>query len=456
MSSSRPRQSILLLIIAFAMGAGSLLVAGSALADEALFRVQQIWHSVPNPADPRSPGGAGIASASVIPYLTKKISHGEEVYIYTPGVAIVSPGNPIGAKFTLPTKQFLDLQGTYDITAKTGWPGYTTYSYLSYYNGPVRMKPQNTHTNQDPTRIVFPTTMGNPPRSNLGTGQPVTPTETFGGIYDATRGGEINVTPGPRQFGGTYRYFHGPNNSTFYQYINKFDPLIYDAFGHYTCFDEGTWGCTKDNFVSDIGDTTIIYTFTRFLQNVKGTGTGDRLQSSSAKATTPTGEGGYPTVNGQGTPSGGPASYVIAVQRYLDLIHPWTTGFASVSQPVGSPNIITPYSQGYDIDLQGEPKVTVTVTNYASVWNKTLSELDIETSTRKSYLYNVGRVVSLVRPRLIHTYTTPVDHSKPIWMSWGVARIWRLKVWFLPEPTGMLLLGTGIAALLGLARIRRR
>jgi hypothetical protein len=45
---------------------------------------------------------------------------------------------------------------------------------------------------------------------------------------------------------------------------------------------------------------------------------------------------------------------------------------------------------------------------------------------------------------------------EPIWMSWPVARMKRLKVWFLPEPTGILLLGTGMAALLGLARIRRR
>jgi hypothetical protein len=452
MTSSRSRQLVLLLT-AFAMGAGSLLVAGSALAEQQLFRVQQAWNAFPNPA--ATPGGAGEYQAYIQPYLTKSISMGDSVYIYAPGTAEVETGNPVGGAFTLPTKGFLDLIGTYTITPKTGWPGYTTISYLSYYNGPVRMRPQNAHTGVTPTRIVFPTTMGNP-SPNYALGQPTSPTTTFNGLYDFSRVGSINVTPGPRQFGGTYRYFHGPNNSTFFQNVFKFDPLIYDAFGHYTCFDEGTWGCTKDNFVSDIGDTTIIYTFTRFLQNVKGTGTGDRLQSSSAKATTPTGEGGYPTANGQGTPSGGPASYVIAVQRYLDLIHPWTTGFASVSQPVGSPNIIYPYAQGYDIDLQGEPKVTVTVTNYASVWNKTLSALGIETSTRKSYLYNVGRVVSLVRPKLIHTYTTPVDHSKPIWMSWGVARMWRLKVWFLPEPTGMLLLGTGIAALLGLARIRRR
>jgi hypothetical protein len=37
-----------------------------------------------------------------------------------------------------------------------------------------------------------------------------------------------------------------------------------------------------------------------------------------------------------------------------------------------------------------------------------------------------------------------------------VARLRRLKVFFLPEPGGMLMLGAGIAALLGLSRMRRR
>jgi hypothetical protein len=82
--------------------------------------------------------------------------------------------------------------------------------------------------------------------------------------------------------------------------------------------------------------------------------------------------------------------------------------------------------------------------------------LTVTTETFTDYLYGVGRVVSLVRPKLIHTYTTPIDPGESIWMSWPVARMKRLKVWFLPEPTGILLLGTGMAALLGLARIRRR
>jgi hypothetical protein len=41
-------------------------------------------------------------------------------------------------------------------------------------------------------------------------------------------------------------------------------------------------------------------------------------------------------------------------------------------------------------------------------------------------------------------------------ITWPAARLWAMKVFFVPEPTGMLMLGAGVAALLGLSRMRRR
>jgi hypothetical protein len=475
MTPFRLRQLILLLT-AVAVGTGSLLAPETALADEQLFRVQQAWHNFPNPAV-TSPGNAGRYIGWIQPYPTVWPNGN---YKYPPGTANVTPLNLVGAPFTLPTKAFLTIQGTYTINPQTGWPGYTTYSYIDYYNGPVKMEPNNGSV--APVRLVFPTIYGNP-YPNWATGPPNLPTRgdgkckdgadphskappgggcgttTFNGLYDFDRYGEIRVQPGVNRFGGTYHMFHGPQNSTFRQYVFKFTPTVYDAYGAYTCFDEGKFGCTKDNFVSDIGDTTIYYTFTRYLRNPDpNTGTGHRQFSKTAKATTPIGLGrGFPTSNGQGTPtSSNGASYIVAVQRYLNLIHPWTTGNVVASNPKGSPHIITPQYKGYDIDLFGETKLKITRVNPDSVWNKTNQTLEIVTDTFTDYLYGVGRVVSLVRPRLTQTYTTPIDPGEPIWNSWPVVRLKRLKVWFLPEPTGMLLLGTGMAALLGLARIRRR
>jgi len=189
---------------------------------------------------------------------------------------------------------------------------------------------------------------------------------------------------------------------------------------------------------------------------VKGTGIGDGLQSATAKATTPT------TPNGKAPTPYGNASFISGMRRYLNLIHPWTTGFAKVHNAKGSvwrtnnPGAITPQAQGYDISLGG---ADITVTHYwwGITWNRTLSTLTTTTRTYKQYLYGVGRVVSMVRPRLIHDYNVPLDpDSDPITNIWQAARMWRLKVFFVPEPTGLLMLGAGIATLLGLSRMRRR
>jgi len=158
------------------------------------------------------------------------------------------------------------------------------------------------------------------------------------------------------------------------------------------------------------------------------------------------------------------------MRRYLNLIHPWTTGFAKVHNAKGSRWLnnakwwhtislepITPQAQGYDISLGG---VTLSVKkrNYNLRFNKTLSTFSSYTSTPYTQvLKGVTRVVSMVRPRLVHDYNVPLDpDSDPITNIWQAARMHTMKVFFLPEPGGMLMLGAGIAALLGLSRMRRR
>ncbi len=178
---------------------------------------------------------------------------------YPPATAIVEPGNPVGGAFTLPTG-FINVTSTYSLTPKTAWPGYTTVVYVDYYNGPGKFGAN--HGATGPTRIVFPTTMGNPYptytptyqkwiNGNYGYGDPVTPTTTFDGRYDMSRGGSITVTPGPRRFGGTFRLFHGPN-ARWEQYVYYFSPILYEASGHYLCLDEGKFGCPPGTCVSDI------------------------------------------------------------------------------------------------------------------------------------------------------------------------------------------------------------
>jgi hypothetical protein len=90
-------------------------------------------------------------------------------------------------------------------------------------------------------------------------------------------------------------------------------------------------------------------------------------------------------------------------------------------------------------------------------WNETLSTITITTQTYNQYLKGVTRVVSMVRPRLVWTYRVPMPFDpRPISNIWRTAWIWRLKVFFLPEPAGMLMLGAGLGCLTVLHRLRRR
>jgi len=432
----RPTQSrqFILAFVAFAGAAGSLLVTGTALADLALFRVEQRWKGgnlYPRVHTPNYDGWAGMEQGYIQPY-TSKTAMGE--YHYPPPTAVVAPGNPIGGAFTLP-QSFLTFSEVRTLTAKTAWPGYTTTFYYIGYNGPGKFQP-NFGSTAPQLRLVFPTTGGNP-TPNYGLGSPLTPTTTFGGRYDMSRGGSIHVTPGPRRFGGTFRLFFAPE-AGWKQYIDYFSPALYQGYGDYLCFDDGMYDCTPNTFVSDPG-ITANYLGIWWLLTEKG----------RAKATTPT------TPNGTVPTPYGNASYLKRSQHYLNLIHPWTTGFARAWISTSYSSVL-PQAQGYDISLGG---VDITVPHYGVNvnYNKTLQTLTTTTQTYNQYLKGVTRVVSMVRPRLTWTFGVPLPSDpRPIRNIWQSAWTWSLKVFFLPEPAGMLTLGAGIAALLGLSRMRRR
>jgi hypothetical protein len=421
------------LLFGLAVGAGSLLVAGSALADTALFRVEQSWQGLIPPLvhTPSHDGWAGMEQGYIEPGLTETMM-GE--YLYPPPTAVAAPGNPIGGAFTLP-QSFLTFSVVSTLTPKTAWPGYTTTYYYIGYNGPGKFQP-NFGSTASNLRLVFPTTGGNP-TPNYGRGSPLTPTTTFDGRYDMSRGGSIHVTPGPNRFGGTFRLFFAPE-AGWKQYIDYFSPALYKGYGYYVCFDDGMFDCTPGTFESEPG-TTAIYEGIRWLLTENG----------KAKATTPT------TPNGTVPTPYGNASYLKRSHHYLNLIHPWTTGFARAKIWSGYWFLI-PQAQGYDTSLGG---ADITVPHYDRNvnFNKTLSTITTTTQTYKQYLKGVTRVVSMVRPRLTWTFGVPVSSDpRPISNIWSTAWIWRLKIFFLPEPGGMLLLGAGIAVLLGLSRLRRR
>ena len=71
------------LLFGLAVGAGSLLAPETALADTALFRVEQSWHNYPNPAV-TTPGGAGMYQGYIQPGATPSMLGG---YVNPPATA---------------------------------------------------------------------------------------------------------------------------------------------------------------------------------------------------------------------------------------------------------------------------------------------------------------------------------------------------------------------------------
>jgi hypothetical protein len=340
-----------------------------------------------------------------------------------------------------------------------------------YHNATGRFGPNNgagsSGGGPTPTRVVFPTTQGNSypnpamtKNINYGNGNPVTPTTTFDGNYDFDRAGSINVSAGTNRFGGTMRLLNGPGNS-FYQFVFRYSPTsVFKAYGLTRCQRAGI-DCTSDPSgpfgPEAIGEITTSFTAVRFLLNQnQTTGTGKHLNAATAKATTlATVNGTVPTSGKGGTPGGEPASYRVARNHYLHLLHPWTTGIASVYNYANTTNAYNPKYGGYDVSLGGAD-ITVTRIATSAMFNLGLGTVTYTTATSKQYLTGVQRVVSLVRPRLIHVYEKPIAKNVPFITNYQAARLLTMKVFFLPEPVGWAMLGTGVVALLGLSRIRRR
>jgi hypothetical protein len=435
---------------------GSLYVPEPASAAKMLFRMERRFYGAPFPAFkiPHTPkgvtqyGGAGRYESYVVPYTW----HNPYGGLDTPEATVVT-GNPVGAPFTLP-KTFHSYFGTTTLFSSTAFTGYTTISQISSYNGLGQFRPYNrpplptTPTTNPPTvdRVVFPTTGGNPV-PNLGAGSPAfectaTPmnhtcgTQTFSGRYDLNRAGTLNVKPGGKQFGGTMRILYGPN-STWYQYIRYNSPVFYKAYGSFLCrygSGKGMKACTGGSLTTTtVGQLDTTGMATRFVLT---------NPTHTNKATT-----------------GMFGNYVTGKAYYLHVIHPWTTGGASAyNYRSWSAPPIRPYVKGYDKSLMA-PKITLTHTFTAAFYKgkdyTKAAKVYFYYYTHKQYLTDVRRVVSLVRPRLTHSLNRPVPPD-PIDVVFQAARLWAMKIFFLPEPHGMLLLGAGIATLAGLARFRRR
>jgi hypothetical protein len=99
-------------------------------------------------------------------------------------------------------------------------------------------------------------------------------------------------------------------------------------------------------------------------------------------------------------------------------------------------------------------------TGRAQAWQPNGNTNTVQTTTGYDNRTAAGLngVVSTVRPRLTHAYTTirATIPDNPIQMTWSSARMTKNTFTFMPEPTGVAMLAAGFVTLAGLYRLRRR
>jgi hypothetical protein len=364
----------------------SLLIAvDPASAAGALFRVKRTWWF-----------------SSIDSWTNGYVTPRSGVKSYAPP-AIAYVGNTAAKpRFTAP-KSFIKNTTLY---YRCGVPP-STYSYCyygiskawySYWNARGRFRPQNPNAPQSTTTVRFATTMSNPTPSlwspHTAMYGPVTPTTTWGGRYDHSRGGSIRIWPGPNRFGGTIRFFDGPN-ARYYLLRTRYS-----------------------------GDYSLSIRPKPLSQQL-GTGVeiavGEATEASVAlryALTEPFHI--YRKIIGTSWPSG--PQYDVREAHYLVTRAPYTTGKVRAWEPLGNTNTIQT-ATGYD--------------------HRTLAGLR-------------GNI-SLVHPRLIHAYSKiPASGGPQIKMTWSSARMRRIDFRFLPEPAGCTLLVLGALGLARIGGRRRR
>jgi len=235
-------------------------------------------------------------------------------------------------------------------------------------------------------------------------------TTQFGGYYRYSRGGSIMIWPGPNRFGGTMRWFSGPNR-------RSYKLIFVDAHYSLGVFPPAPISQqTPSSVETVIGEVIAVpdsrgyyYQMTEPFHTVRRV-VGLTAMSAACAASD----------IGSANPD---CRYLQKTVQYLDTRAPYTTGRVQGWEPNGNTNTIQT-ATGYD--------------------NRTSMGL--------------SGIISLVHPRITHSYLRDrsVDPTKPIQLVWSSSRMRKIDFRFVPEPLGACMLAWGWAMLAVLRLIRRR
>jgi len=333
-------------------------------------------------------------------------------YSYWNGKGMFRPNNP-NAPTTTTTVRVRTTMDGYDSTLM-GWP-LVTRNVLSAMGKVLRTVVVATPAPTAGGNRITPTEGGctGPIAATIPpVGASCPGTTQFGGSYRDDRGGSIMIWPGANRFGGTMRWFTGPN-ARYYQVVTqRSGPWIATTFPPAPLSQQ-----TPSSVETQIGEVAAMPSSRAYRYLL--TDPSHRRRQVMGVTTM----GAACTTNDIGSENPDCHYIQAGTRQYLHTRAPYTTGRVQGWEPNGNTNTIHT-TTGYD--------------------NRTSMGLN--------------GVISLVHPRLIHSYLRDrtIDPTKATQLVWSSSRMRKIDFRFVPEPLGRCMLAWGLAALAGLRLMRRR
>jgi len=330
---------------------------------------------------------------------------------YWNGKGMFRPNNPYAATTTTTVRVRTAMDGynptlmgwpTVTMTVPTRWYGHRSRTVMVATPAPTAGGNRITPTEGGCTGPIAATI---PP-----VGESCPGTTQFDGYYREDRGGSIMIWPGPNRFGGTMRWFSGPNQH-FYRLIT-----IHGPFSSVISPPVPLSQQTPSSVETVIGEVVAVPSSRGYYYQL----TDPYHIARRVLGLTTMGAPCTASDIGSANPD---CRYLQRTWQNLATRVPYTTGRVQGWEPNGNTNTV------------------LTVTGY-----------DNRTSM------GLNGIISLVHPRLIHSYIRDqsVDPSKPIEMVWSTSRMTKLDFRFLPEPLGVFMLASGLTVLFGLRLLRSR
>jgi hypothetical protein len=404
-----------MLVATAVVAAPLLLVATAADAASGLFRMKRTWW-----------GGTPVSTASGAPsepdpYISKDFHpRATGPNKAPPAAAYVGTTSP-APRFTAPSKFIIDYTYYGKCVPGTCAEGYPeSKAWYSYWNLKGSFRPDNSRFGgaSTPTTLRFPTT--DPQSDGLNQGNPLYPTTTpcaGGGAVNGICGYWAHSTLGDHYIGEPITFDDGK-----YDFSRAGSIMVTPGPNRFGGTMHFFYGANHTYYQLRSGNSPYYSKAYGPQMDVRdpdaNTSLGDVQFGGPFNVYQLTSQNAYRETDGNGND-------VMIFAPYFYTLAPFTTGMVTGWEPFGDTN------------------TEFTLTGYD---NRT-------PSTNGGF--QLSGAISLVRPRLVHVYTVPIDPSEGIQMTWASSSAWQMDFFFLPEPGSTVMMVSGLVVLAGLYRLRK-